>query len=1466
MAGTKVGEGYIEITPRVQGLTNELRQKAQNSLNDWKDAKFTVSPKISGITKAWQSEVQKELNDKITGLTVKVAVKVDKTGIKASFDGVTVEAKQTGDKAGKDLSDGFKTSTDFIKRYMRETEVAIKAGILPASDGSVKQRLDTISDTYRGFASNLKGFSASQVNTIRSGVNEMNSLQNAVTRTVDKEANAAKRAGDILERQIRKTILDTDAMVNQTQANIRKHQDLNRSVIGEIGKAVTLTGSQMGNLLKAFPELLSQAAPAATKAAASFGGTIGDAISTTSRFAIARMVTGLPLMFAGLAYAVGPVSAGIQSLAAGVTLLAGQAIYAAGAILALPAAFAAVAQGASVLGIAFYGIEEALGALKAEQLQSSRATDQMADQMALANRRVADAKRSLVEAQTNSAERITQSEENLARTSESAAERISAAQEQLAETTADVSKQIEASQSRLVEAQENAASKVEQAQSRLADAQADMASQIADAQARLSDVIASTSERIAESEQALSRAREDAADRISEAQDRVTRSYEDGARRVTSAEADNARALRDVTEAQLALTQAREDAKERLEDLANTIISGKLGEEAAQFALDDARDALAAIQLTDASDRDKAKADLNYREALQRLREIQERNEDLRQEQEQADKDGIEGSKEVERAKDGINDAIERQIESEQSLTDARREAAEAAMDAEKNLADAREDAARSVGDAEKNLTDARKQATKDIASAEQELADVRIDASKRVTEAEQAVITAGLEGAKAIADAEAALLVSRTEGAKRIADSEKDLAEVRKQAIRDVSDAEKDLTKTRVDGSKSVEDSQRSLREAMEDIVRASDNQTSAASKTEEILKKLSPAGREFVLFLQNELMPRFQEVQESIQQAFLPPLQEALEKSGGVIDIFQVKLTDTATIFGGFVTKFGEWLNTDETKNSIGKIMDSNNRIFEKLGPAAISGIDGIKTLVEESGPFLEGMATKVGTIATKFKTWMDQAKEDGTLKEFFRRTEKAIGDILEIIGHVGIAFGGILEASWEPGQKLMDTIKKAAKEFADWVTSIEGQNQLKAWFEKGRAVMDELFLLVEKIIKEFLKLGTDVDFAAFLKVLRTDLVPAFSRLLEVFTTDGGSGLIAAIEAMAVAVDTLRVALGILSFALPPSPLLKGFQDGLLNSINPMKDLGGSSEATGKQITDSAKTLEFLAKKLSTDMPGAIAVYKDILANEGAAAAAKWKETYEKISGHSLDIKAETGKNATGMVTEQKLSQGQLQKNSEDTWAAIHKIVVDKSSGLKVEGSKYISDFGSNTKNTWTDINKDTTIQSAAMVTTVKEKTGSLRPVGENAVQGFWDGIQSRWTDLINWWNANLGGLAELAKRILEVNSPSLVMARIGDSVGEGLALGIKRSMSHVTDATGAMASSVVGAWGGKLTLPVEANIPNYRPPAQTANGQMKFNTQPVTGGSGKNYYVTLNATPTVPTERQLLTILSYADTLYK
>lgn len=192
---------------------------------------------------------------------------------------------------------------------------------------------------------------------------------------------------------------------------------------------------------------------------------------------------------------------------------------------------------------------------------------------------------------------------------------------------------------------------------------------------------------------------------LASAQKDVARTAEQGADSIARAERNVADAQKAQLRSQQDLTQARKDAQAQIEDLNLSLKAASLTEEDATLSIREAWKRLREVQVDPRADRDaRDRADLTYRQSIQRLAEVRARNGDLQREVEAANAAGVEGAKNVVDAKEQVAAADEALAQAQIDRDRAYRDSAEANAEALQRVADAQEALAEAQSSGAKSL------------------------------------------------------------------------------------------------------------------------------------------------------------------------------------------------------------------------------------------------------------------------------------------------------------------------------------------------------------------------------------------------------------------------------------------------------------------------------------------------------------------------------------------------------------------------------------------------------------------------------------------------------------------------------------------------------------------------------------------------------------------------------------------
>ncbi|MFE5332956.1 NlpC/P60 family protein [Embleya sp. NPDC056575] len=241
---------------------------------------------------------------------------------------------------------------------------------------------------------------------------------------------------------------------------------------------------------------------------------------------------------------------------------------------------------------------------------------------------------------------------------------------------------------------------------------------------------------VADAQQGLADAQAQAADRQQQA-----------IARVSEAERKAASADEDARIAQLDLTKARKDAADQLQDLNDQLAGSEISQRRAVLRLQDAKAALDKVLApgSKASQRDRDEAQLDYDEAVQRLKEQAKDTERLKAQTTEANRVGVDGS-------DLVTEAQKRLAAAQLGVVDASRDVKAAQVDAAK----AQAEGARSIAKAQRQVAD-----------AQQHVADVAVQSADQIASAQRGIQSAQLSAAAAAESATGGTNAAATAAAK---------------------------------------------------------------------------------------------------------------------------------------------------------------------------------------------------------------------------------------------------------------------------------------------------------------------------------------------------------------------------------------------------------------------------------------------------------------------------------------------------------------------------------------------------------------------------------------------------------------------------------------------------------------------------------------------------------------------------
>ncbi len=391
----------------------------------------------------------------------------------------------------------------------------------------------------------------------------------------------------------------------------------------------------------------------------------------------------------------------------------------------------------------------------------------------------------------------------------------------------------------------------------------------------------------------------------------------------------------------------------------------------------------------------------------------------------------------------------------EAAIRSARRiEAADKAVaTAQRDLTAARRDAIRTLEDlalANRRATIDSEEAQIALRRAEADLAAVNFDESKTDDQRRSAVLA--VERAKLAIDEQAvangrlkeetdAATAAGVDGATAVLEAQQALADAeieRADVAREVARQQRDTAISLLEANLALEKSQRDY------IAALNDTGTSGAGgvdKVAEAMRKLSPAGREFVLFLNREVMPAIDRLKFTAQESMLPGVKGAIESLSPLFDRVKTLVGAMGAAVGASFQQVADALKSPTVVKFIDYLITEGPKLLGHLTKIGTGLLKIFATITTAFGPTTEQIFAGLADGLERFGIWLEKAVQSQDFKDFMAyikengpQVMKLIEKLVVVLVKVGIALAPL-------GELLLDGLVAVF----DWLASLDPETIL-------------------------------------------------------------------------------------------------------------------------------------------------------------------------------------------------------------------------------------------------------------------------------------------------------------------------------------------------------------------------------------------------------------------------------------
>lgn len=246
-------------------------------------------------------------------------------------------------------------------------------------------------------------------------------------------------------------------------------------------------------------------------------------------------------------------------------------------------------------------------------------------------------------------------------------------------------------------------------------------------------------------------------------------------------------------------------------------------------------------------------------------------------------------------------------------------------------------------------------------------------------------------------------------------------------------------------------------VEDAFKAVEKASDGSAKNIAAANEALAKLAPQAADFVRQVTG-LKPAFDDLTKGVQGKFFQDLGKSVhDLATADLPVLTKGLGGIATALNGSLKQIGISLSSNSSQGLLDRIFGNTAEAQARLTAAIDPLIKGIGTLTAAGTDVLPRLADDVGKVAERFSAFISEADQNGTLDKFINDGITGVEQLGSTFVNVGKIINDITSAAGGGGG-LLKFLDEGSQKLHDFLSSTEGQNQLKTWFEEGRREIQE------------------------------------------------------------------------------------------------------------------------------------------------------------------------------------------------------------------------------------------------------------------------------------------------------------------------------------------------------------------------------------------------------------------------
>lgn len=228
--------------------------------------------------------------------------------------------------------------------------------------------------------------------------------------------------------------------------------------------------------------------------------------------------------------------------------------------------------------------------------------------------------------------------------------------------------------------------------------------------------------------------------------------------------------------------------------------------------------------------------------------------------------------------------------------------------------------------------------------------------------------------------------------------------------------------------------------------------------AKFAEAMKEITPSAQQAVIAIRG-LQAAWAGVTDVVQEATFKGVADSLNQLGGLIPTVQAGLQGLGAALGDMFNQWADFATTAQATEDLGAIFENIRAAVVQLSPGIVAVADALKDMALSGAELLPQLAEGFTDAAQGFSNFIDEVTANGQFQAWILNAVDTAGQLFDIIGNLVEGFGGLFDAVNNDGVTALDTIQNLSAAFAEFTTSLEGQQTLATFFQAIKDVASEL-----------------------------------------------------------------------------------------------------------------------------------------------------------------------------------------------------------------------------------------------------------------------------------------------------------------------------------------------------------------------------------------------------------------------